>query len=73
MTTESSDRQSCARCGAHYEVLVTEKFPGAQNQHVICDCGWPLKDWVGVKAYTFRRVPSPRPAWQESEKDAQRQ
>jgi hypothetical protein len=68
MTADS--RRTCARCGVRYEVFIRTKPSGVQDEHVICDCGWPLKDWIGVKAYIFRRVSPPR---QETEKNSQRQ
>jgi hypothetical protein len=45
------------RCAARYEVLVTEKIPGMHDERTVCDCGWPLKDWIGIKAYVFIRLP----------------
>jgi hypothetical protein len=58
MADDSHHQQSCARCGARYEVLVTEKVGGTEDERVFCDCGWPLKDWIGIKAYIFKRLPT---------------
>jgi hypothetical protein len=69
MTTDSIHYQWCGGCGARYEVIVTKKVD-AQDERVVCECGWPLKDWIGIKAYTFKRIRTSLPH-QESEKHAQ--
>jgi hypothetical protein len=55
-STQSLGEQKCVHCGAVYAVLVTKKVAGAEDDRTTCECGWPLKDWIGVKAYIFRRL-----------------
>jgi len=59
MSADSSYQQSCTRCGARYEVIVTSKIFGAHDERVVCACGWPLKDWIRVKAHIFKRATAP--------------
>jgi hypothetical protein len=55
-STQSHGEQNCAHCGAVYAVLVTKKVAASEDDRIVCECGWPLKDWVGIKKYIFRRV-----------------
>ena len=47
--------QRCASCGALYDVIAVDKKHTPHNERVVCTCGWPLKDWIGFKAYLFTR------------------
>ena len=47
--------QTCASCGALYDVIAVDKKQDPHNERVVCTCGWPLKDWIGYKAYIFTR------------------
>jgi hypothetical protein len=58
MSADSDYYQICAGCGARYEVTVTKKVAGTQDERVVCDCGWPLKEWIGIKSYIFKRIPA---------------
>lgn len=46
----------CSHCAALYDVLCVDKrWLGHGDERVICDCGWPLKEWVSFKAHIFTR------------------
>ena len=45
----------CASCGVLYDVIAVDKKHGPGNERVVCECGWPLKDWIGYRAYLFTR------------------
>ncbi|MCZ7594415.1 MAG: hypothetical protein M5U16_05445 [Hyphomicrobium sp.] len=45
-----------SRCGTLYGVVsIDKKLIGDRDERVICESGWPLKEWTGFKAYIFTR------------------
>ena len=53
--SEAPRAHRCSNCCALYDVVAIDKKAGNHNERVICECGWPLKEWVGYKDYVFTR------------------
>ena len=51
---ELGQTHRCSGCGALYDVVFVDKRL-CGDERIICDCGWPLKDWISYKAYVFTR------------------
>ena len=43
-------------------IAVDKQAVGDSEDRVICECGWPLKEWVGYRAYVFTRRDDARTA-----------
>ena len=55
-TSETRHTHRCSHCGALYDVVsINKRGFGMHDERVVCECGWPLKDWIGFKAYIFTR------------------
>ena len=54
--SETQHTHQCSHCGALYDVVsINKRWLGDHDERVVCECGWPLKDWIGFKAYIFTR------------------
>ena len=54
--SENQHTHQCSHCGALYDVVsINKQLLGKRDERAVCECGWPLKDWIGFRAYIFTR------------------